>query len=84
MLKAGACVFDVTRYHHCRLSTIQRLSNSYQATRTVKDRGRFGQPRMATGVKRQLTSIVYQQYLHRGHPFRPATVSAGQIVGLQG
>ena len=45
---------------------------------TVKDRRRPGQPRIATSVKRQLTLIVYRRY-----PFRPATVSARRIVGLQ-
>ena len=39
---------------------------------------------LATGVKRQLTSIVYRRYLHRRYLFRLATVSARQIVGLQG
>ena len=58
MLKAGLCVLDVTRYHNCHLSTIQSLRDRYQATRTVKDQRRFGQPRMETSVKRQLTLIV--------------------------
>ena len=84
MLKAGVCVSDVARYHNCHLSTIQRLIGRYQATGTVKDRRRSGQPRMATGVKRQLTSIAYRQYLHRRYPFQLATVSARQIVGLLG
>ena len=59
MLKAGVFVSDVARCHNCRLSTIQRLRDRNQATGTVKDRGRFGHPIIATGVKRQLTSIVY-------------------------
>ena len=84
VLKAGMRVSDVARYHNCHPSTIQRLRVRYQATRTVKDRRRSGQPRMATGVKRQLTSIVYRRYLHERYPFRPATVSARRIVGLQG
>ena len=54
MLKAGMRVSDVARYHNCHLSTIHRLRDRYQATGTVKDRRRSGQPRMATGVKRQL------------------------------
>ena len=37
MLKAGVRVSDVTRYHSCHLSTIQRLRDHYQATGTVKD-----------------------------------------------
>ena len=60
MLKLGVRVSDVARYHNCHPPTIQRLINRYQATGTVKDRCWFGQPRMATGVKRQLTSIVYR------------------------
>ena len=53
MLKAGLCVSDVARYQKCHPSTIQRYRDRYQATGTVKDRRRSGQPRMATGVKRQ-------------------------------
>ena len=82
MLKAGVRVSDVARYHFCHPSTIQRLRDRYQATGTVKDRRRSSQPKMATGFKRQLTSIVYRRYLHRRYPFRPATVSARRIVGL--
>ena len=59
MLKTGVRVSDVARYHNCRPSTIQRLRYPYLATGTVKDRHMFGQPRMATGGNRQLTSIVY-------------------------
>ena len=84
MLKAGVHVSDVTRYHNCHPSTIQCLRYRYQATWTVKDRRRFGQPRMATGVKRQLTLIVYRRYLHRRYPFLQATVSARRIARLQG
>ena len=76
MLKAGGRVSDVARYHTCHTSTIQRPRDRYQATGTVNDRRRFGQPRMATGVKRQLTSIVYRRYLHRRYPFWSAMVSA--------
>ena len=76
MLKAGVRVCDVARYHNCHPSTIQRLRDRYQATGTIKDRRRSGQPRMATGVKRQLTWIVYRRYLHQRYPFRPITVSA--------
>ena len=84
MLKAGMRVSDVAQYYNCNPSTIQRLRDRYQATETVKDRRRSDQPRMATSVKRKLTSIVYRRYLHRRYPFRPATVSARGIVGLQG
>ena len=83
MLKPDVRVSDVARYHNCHSSTIQRLSDRYQATGTVKDQHRFDQPRIASGIKRQLTLIVYQRYLHRRYPFRPATVSARRIVGLQ-
>ena len=65
MLKAGVRVSDVARYHYCHLSTIKRLRDRYQATGTVKDRRRSSQPRTATGVKRQLTLIVYRRNLHR-------------------
>ena len=51
MLKAGVRVSDVARYHNCHPSTIQRLRDRYQATETVKDQRRSGQPRMATDVK---------------------------------
>ena len=62
MLKAGVRVSDVARYQSCQPSTIQCLRDRYRATGTVKDRRRSGQPRMATGVKSQLTSIVYRRY----------------------
>ena len=84
ILKAGVRVSDVARYHNSHPSSTQRLRDRYKATGTVKDRHRSGQPRMATGLKSQLSSIVYQQYLHRRYPFQPATVSARQKEGLQG
>ena len=84
MLKAGVCVSSVARYHYCHPSTIQRLRDGYQDTETVKDRPRSSQPGMATGVKRQLSSIVHRRYLHRRYLCRLATVSARRIVGLQG
>ena len=84
MLKAGVRVFDVARYHNRHLSTIQCLRNRHQATGTVKDRRRSGQPRMATGVKRQFTSIVDRRNLHRRYPIRSATVSVRRIIWLQG
>ena len=58
MIKAGVHVSDVARCHNCHPSTIQCLRDCYQATGTVKDQSRSGQPKMAMGVKRQLTSIV--------------------------
>ena len=84
MLKAGVRVSDVARYHCCHPSTIQRLRDRYQATGTVKDRRRSGQPKMATSVKSQLTSIMNRRYLHRRYPFQLATVNARGIVGLEG
>ena len=69
MLKAGVRVSDVARYHNCHPSAKQRLRDRYQATGTVEDQGRSGQPRMATGVKTQLTSIGYRRYLHQRYPF---------------
>ena len=81
ILKAGMHVSDVAQYHTCHASTIQRLRDRYQATGTVKDRRRSGQPIMAAGVKSQLTSIVDRRYLHRPYPFQPATISARRIVG---
>ena len=79
MLKAGVRVSDVARYHYCHPFTIQRLRDRHQATGTVKDRRRSDQPKLAAGVKSQLTSNVYRRYL-----FQPATVSARGIVGLEG
>ena len=84
MLKAGVRVSDVVRYRYCHLSTIQRLRDRFKATGTVKDRRRSSQPRMATGVKRQLTLTVYRRCLHRQYLFLPIFVSARRIVGLQG
>ena len=60
MLKVGVPVSDVARYHNCHPSTIQRLRDCYQATGTVKDQPRSGQPRMVTGIKSQLSLIVYR------------------------
>ena len=51
MLKAGRRVSDVARYNNCHPSTIQHLSDRYQATVTVNDQRGSGQPRMATVVK---------------------------------
>ena len=62
ILKDRVRVSDVAIYHNCNPSTIQRLRDRYQATGTVKDRRRSGQPKMATGVKRSLTLIVYRRY----------------------
>ena len=45
MLKAGMRVSDFARYHNCHPSTKQRLRDRYQATGTVKDRHRSGQPK---------------------------------------
>ena len=59
VLKADMRVSDVARYHNCHPLTTQRLRGRYQATGTVKVRRRSGQPRMATGVKSQVTPIVY-------------------------
>ena len=84
MLKAGVRVFDVARYQNGHPSTIQSLRDRYQAIGTVKDQRRSGQPRMATGVKRQLTSIVYRRYVHRRYPIQLATVSARRIARFQG
>ena len=75
MLKAGVRVSDVARYHYYHPSTKLRLRDRFQATGAVKDRCRSSKPRMATGIKRQLTSIVYQRYLHRRYQFLPAIVS---------
>ena len=70
MLKAGVRVSDVTRYHNCHPLTIQCLRDRYQATGIVKVRRRSGQPRMATGVKSQVTSIfiddIYIDDIHSG------------------
>ena len=82
MLKAGVHVSDVPRYQNCHPSTKQGIRDHYQATGTVKDRRRSGQPRMATAVNRQLTSIVYRRYLHRQYLFPTAAVSARRILGL--
>ena len=83
-LKARVRASDVARYHNYHPSTIQRLSDHYQATGTVKDRRRSGQPKIATGVKRQLTFIEYRRYLHQRYPFCPASVSARRKVRLLG
>ena len=83
MLIAGIRVSDVARYHNCHPSTIQHIRDRYKATMTGKDRRRSGQPRMTTGVMSQLALIVYLRYLHPQYLFRPVTVSALQIIGLQ-
>ena len=50
MLKAGARVSGVARYHNCHPSATQHLSDCYKATRKVKGRHRPGQLRMTTVV----------------------------------
>ena len=61
MLKAGVRVSDVARYNNCHPLTKQHLRDRYQATGTVKVRRRSCQPRIATGVKNQVKSIVYRR-----------------------
>ena len=58
MLKAGAGVSGVVRYHNCLPSAVQHLRDCYQATRTVKGRHRPGQLRMATNIK-TATNVDY-------------------------
>ena len=70
MLKAGVRVSDVARYHNYHPPTIQWLRDGYQATGTVKDRRRSGQPRMATGVKSQHDTLVVMGAT-MGHFFKP-------------
>ena len=50
MLKDGVRISDAARHHNCHPSTIVRLRDRYQAIGTVKDRGRSGLSRIATGV----------------------------------
>ena len=58
MLKAGVLASGVARYYNFHPSTIQRLRDCYQATRTVKGRHRPGQLRMATDI-RMATNVDY-------------------------
>ena len=58
MLKAGVRVSGVARYYNCHPSAIQRFRDCYQATRTNKGRHRPDKLRLATGIRRQLTSII--------------------------
>ena len=46
MLQAGERVFYIAKYFNCHPSTIEVLRDHYQATGTVKDRRRSGQPRI--------------------------------------
>ena len=56
MLKAGVRISDVAIYHNYHSTTIERLSDRYQATGTVKiDSGL--KPRMATDVKSNLRRL---------------------------
>ena len=57
MLKAEVRVSDVVRYQYCHPSTIQCLKDRYQATGTVKDRRRSGQPKMATALRANLRRL---------------------------
>ena len=60
-LKLG-CVFLTSADIIIASDNYIALRDRYQATGTVKDRRRSGQTRIATGVKRQLTSIGYRRY----------------------
>ena len=51
MLKTGVRISGVARYYNCHPSAIQHLRDYYQTTRTVRDRHRRGQLRMATDNK---------------------------------
>ena len=48
MLQVGLRVTDIAQYYNCHPSTIHVLRDRYQATGTVKDRHRSGQPRITT------------------------------------
>ena len=48
MLQAVLRVTDIVQYYNCHSSVIQVLRDRYQTTRTVKDRHRPGQQRIAT------------------------------------
>ena len=58
MLKDGMRVSDIARYHNCHPSTTQHFWDRYQDSGTFKERRRSGQPRMATGGKRQLNIYI--------------------------
>ena len=58
MLKDGVRISGVARYYNCHSSAIQHFRDCYQATRTVKDRHRPGQLRMATHIK-TATNVDY-------------------------
>ena len=73
MLKAGVRVSGVTRYHNCHPSTKQRLRDHYQATGTVKDRRRSGQPRMATAVG---LNNIYSDKVHDIHKYNVKIVGS--------
>ena len=84
LAQAGTRVSGDARYNYCHPLTILRLRGRYQATGTVKDRRRSGQPRMANGVKTATYVDVYRRYLQRRYPSQLVTVSARLLVGFQG
>ena len=86
ILKAGVCVSVVPRYYNCHPSAIQHLRDCYQAARTVKDRHRPGQPRIATNIK-TATYVDYIDDIHIDDPVLAAyqhcqTNSKGNLVQI--
>ena len=71
-----------------RLSTIQRLRDSYQATGIVKYRRRSGKPKMTTRRFKRPSDgnlrRVYQRNLYRRYEFWLTIISSRQIIGLRG
>ena len=60
MLQAGLHVTDIAQYYNCHPLTMHVLRDHFQATGTVKDRHRSGQPRIKTCPDATLTVFFVQ------------------------
>lgn len=78
MLQSGLSQREVAQRLNVHINTIGRLSNRFNRTRSTSDRPRSGRPRVTTARQDR-----YIQFVHLQDRFRPATVTARNIPGLQ-
>jgi len=76
MLLVGATKQHVANAFGCSVSTVTRLAQRVQATESVRDRPRQGQPRVTTRRQDQHMRINYLR-----NRFQTATQTSRQTVG---
>jgi len=79
MLMVGATKQHVANAFGCSVSTVTRLAQRVQATGSVRDRPRLGQPRVTTRRQDQQMRVN-----HLRNRFQTAIQTSGQTVGRHG